>query len=88
MGGSYSVSTCAKYCKHINVISCLLADTLFPKLYNDKECFLGGRNAVIDSLAPPSLLPPLLQSYIRKQIQAIDGDTSLDETERTRRKQV
>ena len=28
------------------------------------------------------------QTYIRKQIQVIEGDTSLDETERTRRKQV
>jgi len=28
------------------------------------------------------------QLYIRKQIQAIDGDASLDESERTRRKQV
>ena len=29
-----------------------------------------------------------VKTYIRKQIQAIEGDTSLDETERTRRKQV
>ena len=28
------------------------------------------------------------QNYIRKQIQVIEGDTSLDESERTRRKQV
>ena len=29
-----------------------------------------------------------VKTYIRKQIQAIEGDTSLDETERTRRKHV
>ena len=29
-----------------------------------------------------------VKAYLRKQIQAIDGDTSLDESERTRRKQV
>ena len=28
------------------------------------------------------------QMYIRKQIQAIDNDSSLDESERARRKQV
>ena len=36
-------------------------------------------------MVPP---PPPPQSYIRKQIQAIDADTSLDESERSRRKQV